>query len=78
MISIKFLLEHKFFKFGGIILVDILKKSGNKEPFDRDKIKRSIEKAAIDANYSLKEIKTLTDEIMIDITEKLEELKQIL
>ena len=77
MISIKFLLEHKFFKFGGIILVDIVKKSGSKEPFDRAKIKRSIEKATIDANYSLEEIKTLTEEIVADITEKYKKVEEL-
>jgi transcriptional regulator NrdR family protein len=38
-------------------LVDVVKKRGTREPFEDDKIRKSIEKAAIDTDYALKEIK---------------------
>jgi transcriptional repressor NrdR len=44
-------------------LVEIIKKGGAKEQFDKEKIKKSIEKAAIDAGYSLEKIETLINEI---------------
>ncbi len=44
-------------------MVEIIKKGGAKEQFDKEKIKKSIEKAAIDAGYNLEKIKTLINEI---------------
>ncbi len=41
----------------------VRKRSGDKEPFDVDKLKRSIQKAAIDANYKLEDISGEVDEI---------------
>jgi transcriptional repressor NrdR len=58
-------------------LVDVVKKRGTREPFDMDKIKKSIDKAAIDANYTLEEIKTLTEEIIRDITEEGEKIGEL-
>ena len=44
-------------------MVEIIKKGGAKEQFDKEKIKKSIEKAAIDAGYNLEKIETLINEI---------------
>jgi len=44
-------------------MTDVRKRSGNKEPFDADKIKRSIQKAGIDAGYAIQETATLVDNI---------------
>jgi transcriptional repressor NrdR len=51
-------------------LVEVVKRNGTKEIFDGTKIKRSIEKAAIDAGYTLEEVKTITKEITEEITEE--------
>ncbi len=58
-------------------MVDVVKKRGTREPFDMDKIKKSIDKAAIDANYTLEEIKTLTEEIIRDITGEGEKIGEL-
>ena len=58
-------------------MVDVVKKRGTKEPFEEDKIRKSIKKAAIDTNYSLNEIKNLTEEIITDITEESEKIGEI-
>lgn len=58
-------------------MVEIIKKGGAKEQFDKEKIKKSIEKAAIDAGYNLEKIKTLINEITKSIekdTQNKEEL----
>ena len=44
-------------------MVEVVKKGGTTETFDKMKIKRSIEKAAIDADYTLEDIKTITKEL---------------
>ena len=46
-----------------LILVEIIKKGGAKEQFDKEKIKKSIEKADIDAGYTLEKIETFINEI---------------
>ncbi len=51
-------------------MVEVVKKGGRNEPFDGEKIRKSIEKAAIDAGYSLERIKDITDETIKDITEE--------
>ncbi len=58
-------------------MVDVVKKRGTREPFEDDKIRKSIEKAAIDTDYALKEIKNLTEEIITDITEESEKIGEI-
>lgn len=40
-------------------MVEVVKRNGSKETFDCTKIKRSIEKAAIDAGYNLEELRIL-------------------
>ncbi|MBZ2165993.1 ATP cone domain-containing protein [Methanobacterium spitsbergense] len=51
-------------------MVVVVKKSGGNEAFDGEKIIKSIEKAAIDAGYSLDRIKNIIDETIKDITEE--------
>lgn len=41
----------------------VRKRSGDKEPFDADKLKRSIQKAGIDAGYTLEDISAEVEEI---------------
>ena len=47
-------------------MVEVVKKAGTEEQFDSKKIERSIEKAAIDAGYSLGDIKRIEEEIIED------------
>jgi transcriptional regulator NrdR family protein len=58
-------------------VVEVVKKGGTKEQFDKNKIKRSIEKAAIDADYSLEDIKTITNRIINDISEESEKIGEL-
>ena len=55
----------------------VIKKRGTVESFDQDKIKRSIQKAAIDAGYSLNEKEDLINEITDHVTEKVKEEKEV-
>lgn len=47
----------------------VRKRSGDKEPFDMVKLKRSIQKAGIDAGYTLDDIADDVDEITSKIVE---------
>ena len=58
-------------------MTDVRKRSGNKEPFDEDKIKRSIQKAGIDAGYTIDEVAKLADSITDGITEMAQEKNEI-
>ncbi len=58
-------------------MVEVVKKGGGNEPFDGEKIRKSIEKAAIDAGYSLERIKNIIDETIKDITEEAEKSGEI-
>jgi transcriptional repressor NrdR len=58
-------------------MVVVVKKSGGNEPFDGEKIRKSIEKAAIDAGYSLERIKKIIDKTIEDITEEAEKSGEI-
>jgi len=55
----------------------VMKKRGTVESFDQDKIKRSIQKAAIDAGYSLNEKEDLINEITDHVTEKVKEEDEV-
>lgn len=48
-------------------MTDVVKRSGDKEVFDIEKIRRSIQKAAIDAGVSLEKINGRIDEISKDV-----------
>ncbi len=58
-------------------MVEVVKKGGNNEQFDKDKIKKSIEKAAIDAGYTLKKIETLSNEIAKSIAKEVENKEEL-
>ncbi len=58
-------------------MTNVKKKSGNKEPFDSDKIRRSIQKAAIDAGYSIDEISAAVDDVTNKILEIAEQKNEI-
>ncbi len=47
----------------------VRKRTGDKEPFDADKLKRSIQKAGIDAGYTLDDISDEVDEITGKVVE---------
>ena len=55
----------------------VIKKRGTEEAFDQDKIKKSIQKAAIDAGYSLNEKEDLINEITDHVTEKVKEEDEV-
>jgi len=54
-------------------LVEVVKKGGTKEQFDSKKI----ETAAIDAGYSLGDIKKIDEDIMEDITEEAKKIGEL-
>ncbi|WP_048191288.1 ATP cone domain-containing protein [Methanobacterium sp. SMA-27] len=58
-------------------MVEVVKKGGGNEPFDGEKIRKSIEKAAIDDDYSLDRIKNIIDKTIKDITEEAEKSGEI-
>ena len=49
----------------------VIKKKGTKEPFNPDKIKGSLQKATIDAGYTVEEKKDIINEIYDYINKKL-------
>jgi transcriptional repressor NrdR len=53
-------------------LTNVLKKKGTKESFDPDKIKGSLQKATIDAGYSIDEKKDIINEVFLNINKKLD------
>lgn len=50
-------------------MTDVRKRNGSKEPFDSDKIKRSIQKAGIDAGFLMDDIGVLVDDVTNQIVE---------
>jgi transcriptional repressor NrdR len=58
-------------------MTDVRKRSGKKEPFDSYKIRRSIQKAGIDAGYTLDDIAELVDEVTNKIAEIAEQKNEI-
>lgn len=59
------------------MIVEVVKKGGMKESFNTVKIKRSIEKAAIDAGYALDEIESSTNQIINEIADEAEKNGEI-
>jgi transcriptional repressor NrdR len=55
----------------------VIKKKGTEETFEQDKIKKSIQKAAIDAGYSLNQKEDLINEITEHVTDKVKEEKKV-
>ncbi len=55
----------------------VVKRKGTIEPFKRDKIKGSLQKATIDAGYSLEKKRDIINEILGNINEKLDKEDKI-
>ncbi len=53
-------------------MTNVLKKKGTKESFDPNKIKGSLQKATIDAGYSIDEKKNIINEVFLNINKKLD------
>lgn len=62
-----------------ILVIQVKKRDGSKETFDPEKMKRAMQKAAIDATYSLEGAVDLTliEEISEDITREAKEKGEI-
>lgn len=60
-----------------IVLANVVKRKGEKEPFNEDKIKGSLQKATIDAGYTLEEKKEIINEVFLNINKKLDDEKEI-
>lgn len=60
-----------------IFLAGVMKRKGEKEPFNENKIKGSIQKATIDAGYTLEEKKDIINEVFLNINKKLDDEKEI-
>lgn len=58
-------------------MTKVLKRKGTIEPFKPDKIKGSLQKATIDAGYSLEEKKDIIDEVFKNINKKLDKEEKI-
>ncbi len=58
-------------------MTTVIKKKGTKEPFKPDKIKGSLQKATIDAGYSVEEKKDIIQEVYANINKKLDEEKEV-
>ena len=56
------------------ILTTVVKRKGLIEPFEADKIKGSLQKAALDAGFSLKEKQEILDEVYAKVSEQLEKM----
>lgn len=56
---------------------NVVKKKGDIEPFNPDKIKGSLQKATIDAGYSLDEKQDIIDEVFLNINKKLDNEEKI-
>ncbi len=54
-------------------MTDVIKRKGTKEPFNPDKIKGSLQKATINAGYSLEEKNEIINEVFSNINKKLDE-----
>ncbi|MEW6011233.1 MAG: ATP cone domain-containing protein [Euryarchaeota archaeon] len=58
-------------------MVKVIKKRGSVEGFKPSKIKKSLEKAAIDAGYSVNEKKEILDSVYATINKKLDEKDEV-
>jgi len=55
----------------GVILTRVIKRKGTIETYNPDKIKGSLQKAAIDAGYSVEEKKDILDEVLNNINKNI-------
>jgi len=58
-------------------LMRVIKRRGRLEPYKPSKIRAALEKATIDAGYSLEEKKEIIDKIYESVTKKLEGKEEI-
>jgi len=58
-------------------LTNVIKRKGTVEPFKPNKIKGSLEKAAIDAGYSVEEKKDILDEVFNNINKDIGKREKI-
>ena len=60
-----------------LYLAKVIKKKGTIESFNPNKIKGSLQKATIDAGYSLDEKKDIINQVFTNINKKIDEEKEI-
>jgi transcriptional repressor NrdR len=60
-----------------VLNMKVVKKKGQTEAFKAQKIKGSLQKATIDAGYSVKEKQAILDEVFTNINKQLEEKKEV-
>jgi len=60
-----------------IIMTKVVKKKGDIEPFNPNKIKGALQKATIDAGYTLEEKQNIINQVLSNINKKLDEEKEI-
>jgi transcriptional repressor NrdR len=60
-----------------LYLTKVIKKKGSIESFNPTKIKGSLQKATIDAGYSLDEKKDIINQVFTNINKKIDEEKEI-
>ena len=58
-------------------MTKVIKRKGETEPFNPDKIRGSLQKVAIDAGYSVDEKKDIIDEVFTNVNTKLNDEKEI-
>lgn len=58
-------------------MTNVLKRKGVQESFNPDKIKGSLQKATIDAGYSIDEKKDIINEVFLNINKKLDSEKEV-
>lgn len=58
-------------------MTNVIKRKGTVEPFKPNKIKGSLEKAAIDAGYSVEEKKDILDEVFNNINKDIGKKEKI-
>jgi len=60
-----------------IIMTNVVKKKGRIEPFNPNKIKGALQKATIDAGYTVEEKKDIINQVLSNIDKKLDEEKEV-
>lgn len=58
-------------------MANVIKKKGKVEAFNPDKIRGSLQKAAIDAGYSVEEKQDIINEVFANINKKLDSEEEI-
>lgn len=58
-------------------MTNVVKRKGQIEPYNPNKIKDSLQKATIDAGFSIEEKKDIIDEVFANINKKLDQEEKI-